>query len=194
VRIVQPERLLARYVQGERKRRGWSQRDLAERLGEVGRDIHATGITRLERGERAIRFDEFVALCRAFDKTVVEVFSALAMTAEVGGRVVEGRATGTFEFAAAAAGEAAGTAFDAIVLTDTLGLTDAVTQDITPEPVTVEVTPATLDVHGATHRHTASSPALDVAETVERIVAVAHDMIEETLAAYRKDAGDGVDQ
>jgi transcriptional regulator with XRE-family HTH domain len=185
VRIVQPERLLARYVQSERKRRGWSQRDLAERLGEVGMDIHATGITRLERGERAIRFDEFVALCRAFDKTVVEVFSALAMTAEVGGRVVEGRATGTFEFAAAAAGEGAGTAFDATVLTDSVGLTDA---------VTVEVTPGALDVHGATHRHTASSTALDVVESVERIVAVAHDMIEETLAAYREEAGDGVDQ
>jgi transcriptional regulator with XRE-family HTH domain len=172
-------------VQSERKRRGWSQRDLAERLGEVGMDIHATGITRLERGERAIRFDEFVALCQAFDKSAVEVFTALATTAEVGGKLVEGRAIGAFEFTGTAA---------SVVLTDSVGLTDAVTQNITPEPVTVEVTPATLDVHGATHRHTASSPALDVAETVVRIVAVAHDMIEETLAAYRKDAGDGVDQ
>jgi transcriptional regulator with XRE-family HTH domain len=121
VRIVQPERLLARYVQSERKRRGWSQRDLAERLGKVGMDIHATGITRLERGERAIRFNEFVALCQAFERTVEEVFAALATVTEVGGRVVEAQARLEVSFHA-----------------DAVGLTDSATVELVEGPRTIE--------------------------------------------------------
>jgi transcriptional regulator with XRE-family HTH domain len=111
VRNVQPERLLARYVQGERKRRGWSQRDLAKRLGEVGMDIHATGITRLERGERAIRFDEFFALCQAFDKTAVEVFEALTTISGVAAvsATITAVATVTAEAEVTPAGQAGST-------------------------------------------------------------------------------------
>jgi transcriptional regulator with XRE-family HTH domain len=168
VRIVQPERLLARYVQGERKRRGWSQRDLAKRLGEVGMDIHATGITRLERGERAIRFDEFVALCQAFERTVEEVFAALATVAEVGGRVVEAQAR--LEVSAS---------FHA----DAVGLTDSATVELVEGPRTIEEVAETVRlIVGTAHEMIDEALAPDTVRAVAR------------AGRGDQEADDGVDQ
>jgi transcriptional regulator with XRE-family HTH domain len=143
------EGLLARFVQYERKRRGWSQRDLAKRLHEAGHmDIHATGITRLERGERAIRVNELKALCEVFDRTVADVFASLETMAAVGGKLVEGQAA-----------TATGTAYNATVQTDAVGLTDSSTVELVEAPPTIE----------------------EVAETVRLIVGTAHEMISDAL-------------
>lgn len=78
------EALLAQYVQAERTRRGWSQQQLADRLRPFGMDVHATGITRLERGERSIRLNDFIAICQAFEETWADVFAYMSTTYEFG--------------------------------------------------------------------------------------------------------------
>lgn len=58
-----PEQVLGNQVRDIRERLGWSQETLARRLREVsGIDLHQSAIARLERGERAIRFNEAIGL------------------------------------------------------------------------------------------------------------------------------------
>lgn len=50
-----------------RKVRGLSTRQLSVRLGEIGRPIPASGITRMEFSERRVDVDDLVALAAALD-------------------------------------------------------------------------------------------------------------------------------
>jgi transcriptional regulator with XRE-family HTH domain len=50
-----------------RKIRGFSTRQLSGRLGEIGRPIPASGITRMEHCERRIDVDDLVGLATALD-------------------------------------------------------------------------------------------------------------------------------
>ena len=50
-----------------RKIRGLSTRRLSARLGEIGRPIPASGITRMELSERRVDVDDLVALAVALD-------------------------------------------------------------------------------------------------------------------------------
>ncbi len=44
---------------------GWSQEELARRLAEIGLRLDPTAITRIERGDRAVRIEEAVAIAQA---------------------------------------------------------------------------------------------------------------------------------
>ncbi len=55
----------ASRVRQVREARGWSQEELARRLAEIGPRLGPTAITRLERGDRAVRVEEAVAIARA---------------------------------------------------------------------------------------------------------------------------------
>lgn len=54
--------VVARNVRAERARLGWTQRDLAGRLGWLQESVSA-----LERGRRDVRLSDVPALCRALD-------------------------------------------------------------------------------------------------------------------------------
>jgi transcriptional regulator with XRE-family HTH domain len=57
---------LGRAVASSRKRLGWSQADLADRLGALlGRSMDATVITRMEQGRRSVAIHELPALAAA---------------------------------------------------------------------------------------------------------------------------------
>jgi transcriptional regulator with XRE-family HTH domain len=50
-----------------RERNGWSLQDLSDRLTEVGRPIVASGLSKIERGDRRVDVDDLVALAAALD-------------------------------------------------------------------------------------------------------------------------------
>lgn len=59
------EQRFGAQVREAREARGWSQEALARHLRDAaGIDLHQTAIARLERGERAIRFNEVSALAK----------------------------------------------------------------------------------------------------------------------------------
>jgi transcriptional regulator with XRE-family HTH domain len=59
------EQRFAAQVKAARELSGWTQEALARRLSEaLGTELHQTAITRLERGERAIRFNEAANLAQ----------------------------------------------------------------------------------------------------------------------------------
>ena len=60
-----PEQQFGAQVREAREVRRWSQEALARHLrDEAGLELHQTAIARLERGERAIRFNEVTALAK----------------------------------------------------------------------------------------------------------------------------------
>ena len=63
-------------VKAERKQRGWSQADLADRLVSAGLRAHPTTIAKIEAMDRTIRLDEAVVLASAFDLTLDEMIAS----------------------------------------------------------------------------------------------------------------------
>ena len=62
------EQFFGEQVKVHRELRGWTQEALAQRLRELmGVDLHQTAITRIERGQRAVRLNEFAALAQLLD-------------------------------------------------------------------------------------------------------------------------------
>ncbi len=55
----------ASRVRQSREGRGWTQEELARHLAEVGLRLDPTAITRIERGDRAVRIEEAVAIAAA---------------------------------------------------------------------------------------------------------------------------------
>jgi transcriptional regulator with XRE-family HTH domain len=53
-------------IKDERDRRGWSQEELARRLGEHGVAVHASTIAKIETDARAVRLDEAAAIADLF--------------------------------------------------------------------------------------------------------------------------------
>lgn len=67
-------------VREARELRGWSQEALARHLREsAGIELHQTAVARLERGERAIRFNEVTALAKLLGLDL-QVYSATLPT------------------------------------------------------------------------------------------------------------------
>lgn len=52
-----------------RGRRGMTQRDLADRMGELGRPLLASGVAKIEAGERRVDVDDLTALAVALNVT-----------------------------------------------------------------------------------------------------------------------------
>jgi transcriptional regulator with XRE-family HTH domain len=72
MRVKHDETSEARFgarVRQAREDRGWSQEALARHLRDTaaGVDLHQSAIARLERGERAIRFNEAAALAKVLN-------------------------------------------------------------------------------------------------------------------------------
>lgn len=66
--------VVGQQVQAQRTAAGWSQSNLAERLGAaLGRSIDQSTIARLEGGKRPITVDELVVLAELFDLTPVDL-------------------------------------------------------------------------------------------------------------------------
>lgn len=61
-----PEAVLARRVADLRRKQGWSQQELADRLREYGFDHHQTAISRIEAGRQSLSLNEAAALAAIF--------------------------------------------------------------------------------------------------------------------------------
>lgn len=60
-----PSKTFARQLKLARRQAGLTQEALAERIKELGGGLHATAITRIERGDRAVTLDELALIARA---------------------------------------------------------------------------------------------------------------------------------
>lgn len=63
-----------------RKARGWSQRDLSEKLTEHGFLINSANVSKLEASIRSITIDEAVAVAAAFDIPLDDLVSGACST------------------------------------------------------------------------------------------------------------------
>lgn len=71
---TQPGQMFARRLRQERGRAGFSQAELAKRMGEVfNQKIYASAITRIENCERAVRLDEAVVLAELLHVPLAEL-------------------------------------------------------------------------------------------------------------------------
>lgn len=61
---------LARRVQLERERRGWSLSDLARRMTAAGYTLHPSAIHKIEKGTRRITLNEAVVYAQVFELTL----------------------------------------------------------------------------------------------------------------------------
>jgi transcriptional regulator with XRE-family HTH domain len=62
-----PSEVFAEQMRIQRDRRGWTQRQLADRLSKLGLAVHQTKIGKWESGERRITLDEALAISVALD-------------------------------------------------------------------------------------------------------------------------------
>ncbi len=60
------ETVIGAKIKQLREERHWSQSQLAERLGELGFDLHQTTIAKMESGRRPLRVSEAVAVAQVF--------------------------------------------------------------------------------------------------------------------------------
>ena len=75
-----PQVIVARRVREERQRLGWSQKDLAGRLHELGwydKGDQQPTIARIESGKRAVPIDELFALAAALETSPVYLLTPL---------------------------------------------------------------------------------------------------------------------
>lgn len=50
-----------------RNRRGFTTSELAEKMGELGQPIHASAVTKIEKGDRGVTLDEWIAFAAALN-------------------------------------------------------------------------------------------------------------------------------
>ena len=61
---------VAAQVRRVREQRGWSLRELSEQMGAVGRPVQASGLAKVEAGDRRVDVDDLAALATALDVEV----------------------------------------------------------------------------------------------------------------------------
>jgi transcriptional regulator with XRE-family HTH domain len=66
---------LAERLAVERRRRGWSTRELGRRMTEAGCEVPPNAVSRIERHERDLSVMELVALSRVFDLPVSDLLA-----------------------------------------------------------------------------------------------------------------------
>lgn len=64
---ARPSEVFAEQMRIQRERKGWTQKQLADRLGKLGFDVHQTTIGKWETGERRISLDEALVISVALD-------------------------------------------------------------------------------------------------------------------------------
>jgi transcriptional regulator with XRE-family HTH domain len=77
--VYRPQSIVARRVKEERKRLGWTQKDLARRLAELGHgnEDQQPTIARIESGKRTVPIDELFALAAALETSPVYLLTPL---------------------------------------------------------------------------------------------------------------------
>lgn len=63
----------ARLIQRHRRRKGWTQKQLAERLTELGVPLHQTAVNKIEKNNRDLTFSEAIAFAVALDVPVASL-------------------------------------------------------------------------------------------------------------------------
>lgn len=69
------ESVVGSRVRDLRESRGWTQRQLAERMKARGFDWHQTTAAKTEAADRPLRVNEVYALARAFDESVMSLLT-----------------------------------------------------------------------------------------------------------------------
>lgn len=72
--LVYWERQFGERVKQWRVKRSWSQYELAEKLREIGLDMHQTTVAKMERGARPLRVSEAVGVAAVMGMPVLSVF------------------------------------------------------------------------------------------------------------------------
>jgi transcriptional regulator with XRE-family HTH domain len=67
------ERQFGKTIKAMREARGWTQTDLATKLGTLGFEYHQTTIGKLESGARPLRIGELFAMAAVFGVSAVEL-------------------------------------------------------------------------------------------------------------------------
>jgi len=70
--------VLARRLEQVRKARGLTQRDVTERLADLGVSMHQTAIAKIENGDRKVTIEDALLLAFALDVAPVNLFLPLA--------------------------------------------------------------------------------------------------------------------
>lgn len=68
------EAIFARRLREARKARGWTQQDLVDRLDELGVEWDRTTLARIEKRQRKVGLEEFVAIAAALDVAPIYLF------------------------------------------------------------------------------------------------------------------------
>lgn len=79
--VAKMRRALGAAIRFEREGNGWDQRQLAVKMG-----IHASAVSRIESGDRAVTFEEVIALAGAFDVLPGYFFARVASWVADNGR------------------------------------------------------------------------------------------------------------
>ncbi len=82
---MDPKKVFGQNVRRLRKRRGFSQEELAERAG-----LHRTYIGSVERGERNISLENIVALARALGVSLAELVEGVVSPLDMEGQSSDG--------------------------------------------------------------------------------------------------------
>lgn len=64
---------VATVIESLRESAGMSLEALSHRLGELGRPIHTSGLSKLENGERRIDIDDLAAIAQALEVSIVRL-------------------------------------------------------------------------------------------------------------------------
>ena len=67
--------LIGRLLSEKRKKKGYSQRGLADRLQVIGLDVDKNAIQRIECGKRFVTDIELIFLCKALEMTPNELLA-----------------------------------------------------------------------------------------------------------------------
>lgn len=65
-----PDRLFGQRLRRLRERQGWTQAQLAERMGDLGLSLHASAIAKIEAGSRPLRLSEAKIIALVLGETV----------------------------------------------------------------------------------------------------------------------------
>ena len=74
-----PSQAFARSVKSARQLRNWNQKQLAERLTELGVPTHQATVARVEKKKRGVSLDDAVAFSLALDMPLIEMIGGAAV-------------------------------------------------------------------------------------------------------------------
>jgi transcriptional regulator with XRE-family HTH domain len=73
-RLKRPSQVAAERIRALRKRHGWTQRQLADRLAELGSPVDRVAIAKIELGQRGLPLDEAFVFALALDVAPINLF------------------------------------------------------------------------------------------------------------------------